>query len=543
MSSTLYRKYRPKNFSEVFGQNHIKVILKNEIFNSDLAHAYLFCGPRGTGKTTIARLLSKIINCENRKDKEIDACEECFSCKEIKNNSLVDIIEIDAASNTGVDNVRMNIIDASKISPTRAKFKVFIIDEVHMLSISSFNALLKVMEEPPSHVLFILCTTEIHKLPETIISRCERFDFKRLSISDIVSKLEDIAKAENINISKDVLQEIARKSEGHMRDAESILGQVMSLGVKNITAQEAKLIIPRSDFREIVNFLNALIKKDVSSLIRIINNLVDQGVDLKNFTEELIEVLRKIMLSKIDNSLDLAIGLNLNKDIELEVNSIIDKFDLKRIIFLLEKLNKIRFEFKDNFIIQMPLEILVLEFCQDFYTGKEETISIKRLEQDIVLDKKKTENIDKSKAVIDENETKHSKTKNSSRKNNFDFELLKSKWNIFLEKIKSQNTSLFFILNNSKIKLDDDVLILTFKYKFHKDRVSSSNIQTLIHKELKEIYNADLRLLIELDESLNLEPDSGDQKDIKDNKKFEDVKEDSKNVNDVLDVFGGEVIK
>ena len=198
--STLYRNYRPKNFRELVGQNHIKTTLQYEIELDRMAHSYLFCGPRGIGKTTIARVFAKAVNCINRKKGEHEPCEKCKSCLEIAKNKSLDIIEIDAASHTGVDNVRENIIAAARVVPNSLKYKIFIIDEVHMLSISAFNALLKILEEPPENVIFILCTTEAHKIPDTIISRCQRFDFKKINIPDIVKKLSYITKKEKIRL-------------------------------------------------------------------------------------------------------------------------------------------------------------------------------------------------------------------------------------------------------------------------------------------------------------------------------------------------------
>jgi DNA polymerase-3 subunit gamma/tau len=223
MSNVLYRKYRPQKLADVVGQKHIVQTLFNAIKNNHLGQAYLFTGPRGTGKTSVARILAKTINCLDLQDAQ--ACGKCFNCLTITEGRALDIIEIDAASNTGVDNVR-EIIEAVKLPPTSLKYKVYIIDEVHMLSSGAFNALLKTLEEPPAHVIFILATTEIHKVPETIISRCQRFDFTRLPIQLIIQKLSAIAKSEKIQISPESLEMIALASEGGMRDAESILGQI-----------------------------------------------------------------------------------------------------------------------------------------------------------------------------------------------------------------------------------------------------------------------------------------------------------------------------
>src|SRR3989339_1919745 len=191
--STLYRKYRPQKFSELIGQNHIKITLQHELERGEIGHAYLFCGPRGLGKTTTARLFAKAVNCVNRKDGESEPCNKCNSCTSIMTGNSVDMIEIDAASHTSVDNVRENIIENARFTPTSSKYKVFIIDEVHMLSISAFNALLKTLEEPPAHAIFILCTTELHKVPETIVSRCQHFDFKKVAPAEAIKRLKMIA--------------------------------------------------------------------------------------------------------------------------------------------------------------------------------------------------------------------------------------------------------------------------------------------------------------------------------------------------------------
>ena len=249
MDLALYRKYRPKTFAEVSDQAHIVGTIQNQLCSGKLAHAYLFCGPRGVGKTTIARLLSKVANCEALKDAE--PCLSCASCKEIEAGSAMDLIEIDAASHTGVDHVREMIIDNVRFRPAACKMKVFIIDEVHMLSTSAFNALLKTLEEPPAYALFILATTELHKVPETIISRCQRFDFHRIPTDVLVERLASITKSEKAKLSKDVLEEIARRSEGCLRDAESLLGQVLAV-------DDPSLVLPASCAADVLAFLTAV---------------------------------------------------------------------------------------------------------------------------------------------------------------------------------------------------------------------------------------------------------------------------------------------
>src|SRR3989339_1169526 len=214
MSTTLYRKYRPANFAEVVSQNHIKVTLKNEIALGKLAHAYLFSGPRGIGKTTIARILAKTLNCEDSKNSE--PCCKCANCLAVTEGNFLDLVEIDAASNRGINEIR-ELREQTKYTPVKGKYKVFIIDEVHMLTTEAFNALLKTLEEPPAHAIFILATTEVHKIPDTIISRCQRFDFKKVPLTEIAVHLGKLAKNENFNVADDVLANIARLSEGYLR--------------------------------------------------------------------------------------------------------------------------------------------------------------------------------------------------------------------------------------------------------------------------------------------------------------------------------------
>ncbi len=364
--ATLYRKYRPQTFKEIVGQNHVKTTLENELQTGRFTHAYLFCGPRAVGKTTLARLLAKSINCQNKKEEGYEPCNECSNCQEITNGKNLDIIEMDAASYTGVNNVRENIIGASSVAPSGLSYKVFIIDEVHMLSISAFNALLKVLEEPPANVIFVLCTTGVHKVPSTIISRCERFDFKRVSISDIVKKLNYIIIKEDIKVDKRILEAIARYSEGYVRDAESLLGQIIAISdKKEITQEEVDLILPRSDIQELIDLLKILVKKDASRGISLINNLLDSGVDLKKFSQDFIEVLRKIMLSKISPGLGDKLGYELGESMELQIQEVTQNVSLQQLVSYINRFVQAKNELKSSFIVQLPLELAITQLCHD----------------------------------------------------------------------------------------------------------------------------------------------------------------------------------
>lgn len=505
--ATLYRKYRPQTFEEAVGQNHIKVTLQNEIQTDSIAHAYLFCGPRAVGKTTFSRLIAKSLNCTNRKENEFEPCNKCDACLEVIKNKSLDVIEIDAASNTGVDNVRDNIISSARIATSKNKYKVFIIDEVHMLSISAFNALLKVLEEPPKNVIFILCTTEMHKVPATIISRCQRFDFRRISISDVVKKLKHIVTEEKIKVEDSVLEAVARQSEGHMRDAESLLGQVISIAGKEITQEEADLIIPRSDIGEIVNLIELLSNKDTSKAISLINKILNDGINLDKFVTDFIEVSRKLMLSKINSSLGDKLGVDVGESFEMKLNEIKEKLEIEKLVAIIERFLKAKKEIKSSFITQLPLELAITELClitnapvQKVYTAgntnnqaiKNTTTVNNNKQETPTVSAKETPNV----SGVNPNSTVN-KTQ------------IEEKWSEFLAKIKQYNHSLSFVLRVSKPgDINGNTLTLLFKYKFHKDRISELKIKELVQNTLREVYGAPLEIESVIDENLQLDVDS-----------------------------------
>ncbi len=299
MAETLYRKYRPQRFADVAEQQHVVRTITHQIADGTVAHAYIFAGPRGVGKTTVARLLAKALNCEGRQAGEAEPCNACTACTDMMSGRFLACIEIDAASQTGVDNVRENIIENARFAPARGKYKVFILDEVHMLSGASFNALLKTLEEPPSHAIFILATTELHKIPATILSRCQRFDFHRVPPSEMIPRLQKISQMEGITIDSDVLASISRLSEGCLRDAESLLGQLFALGETTITAKEASLVLPETNLGLVITLTDALAVHDVNGALAALNGFVDDGGSVKHLIEELLEYVRGMMFSAL----------------------------------------------------------------------------------------------------------------------------------------------------------------------------------------------------------------------------------------------------
>lgn len=359
--TSLYRKYRPITFDDVIGQTHIVQTLSNAIIHGRIGHAYLFTGPRGTGKTTMARIFARSVNCQNPNGAK--PCLECDVCKNITDGRSLDIFEIDAASNTGVDNIR-ELRENVKFPPSQAKFKIYIIDEVHMLSTGAFNALLKTLEEPPAHAIFILATTEIHKVPETIISRCQRYDFTRLSLEHIIEKLSLIAKSEKIEVEKSALEMIAISAEGGMRDAESLLGQVMSLEDKKITSKEVEDILGTTRRQSLESMAKHLLDKNVSEAISLINELSQDGYDLDVFNKSFLNYLRQLMLVSVDPKLASLFSYELTKEQSQIIVEQTKGHAAKEILFIIQCFTEIQGKIKSAFIPQLPLEMAAIKAVQ-----------------------------------------------------------------------------------------------------------------------------------------------------------------------------------
>ncbi len=358
MSISLYRKYRPQTFSDVIGQKHIVQTLANSIISDRIGHAYLFTGPRGTGKTTLARIFARAVNCVNPQG--ANPCLKCDICKNITEGRSLDIFEIDAASNTGVDNIR-ELRENVKFPPSHAKFKVYIIDEVHMLSTGAFNALLKTLEEPPAHVIFILATTEIHKVPETIISRCQRYDFTRLSLEHIIEKLSTIASSEHISIEKEALEMIAVASEGGMRDAESLFAQVIAFEDKNITGAKVEELLGTTKRQSLEALATHLFSKNTTEAIALINQLSQDGYDLDVFNKSFLNYLRQIMLVSVDEKLAKLFSFELTSEQSQALLLQAKGKSPQEILFVVQCFTEIGGKIKSAFIPQLPLEMAIIK--------------------------------------------------------------------------------------------------------------------------------------------------------------------------------------
>ncbi len=359
--TALYRKFRPDNFFDVKGQEHIVTTLKNQIKAGRIGHAYLFCGTRGTGKTTVAKLLAKVVNCENPVDG--NPCNECRMCKGIVAQSSMNVIEIDAASNNGVDNVR-EIVEEVRYSPTEGRYKVYIIDEVHMLSAGAFNALLKTIEEPPSYVIFILATTEVHKIPVTILSRCQRYDFKIKSIDTIAGRLADLMQTENVEAEEKALRYVARVADGSMRDALSLLDQCISFFLgKKLTYDNVLEVLGAVDTQVFARLLNYIRQQDVSSCIKLLEEIESAGRELGQFIIDFIWYLRNLLLLKTTEDIsDIIIEISTeNLALLQQEAATIDEQAIIRYIRIFSELsNQVRYATRKRVLV----EIALIKLCK-----------------------------------------------------------------------------------------------------------------------------------------------------------------------------------
>ncbi len=358
----LYRKYRPQKFSDIIGQEHVVKTLQGALESGRVGHAYLFTGSRGTGKTSLARIFAKTLNCAKRKINE--PCNDCHFCLAANQGNLLDLIEIDAASNRGIDEIR-NLKDSALVAAPSGGYKVFIIDEVHMLTKDAFNALLKILEEPPKHVVFILATTEPHKILPTVLSRVQRFDFKRLNQNQISGKLKIVARKEGIKIDDDAVKTIAMSADGALRDAEVSLAKVQSSvgSDKIIATEDVNEILGLVSYKFYPEFIGYLLNNDRSSAMDLIQKIYISGTDLENFTGNLVEYIRHVLIAKINPTV-LASVSGMNDEETKNILVLGQSVDSQRLIKMIVSFSNARNEIKHSPVPQLPLELAVIELTQ-----------------------------------------------------------------------------------------------------------------------------------------------------------------------------------
>ncbi len=450
----LYRKWRPDTFDEVVGQDHITKTIKNEIVSGRVAHAYLFTGIRGTGKTSTAKIFSRAVNCINNTDG--NPCNECEICKGIADGSIMDIVEFDAASNNGVENIR-EIRDEVVYTASVAKYKVYIIDEVHMLSSGAFNALLKTLEEPPSHVIFILATTEVQKLPQTILSRCQRFDFRTITSTDVANKLKEVADADGITAEYEALLLIANMAEGSMRDAMSILDRVIAYGQNEISYDDVVNILGVADFKLNHNVLQAIINEDAKSAIFSLNEGVASGKSPVQILDGLLRSVRNLLMLKLTGSSNKI--LEGTKESLEEMTKLAESFTEEKLLNCIKVLSETAGTVKLSANAGIVVELAVIKLCMPIYDSSAESmadrISLleKKLEEGVVV---------KTKVAQAPPPEKKAETEEEKPPVTFEFKgKYKDKWADILAVVKKQNPGITAFLSSLKPAGEGDVLLLT----------------------------------------------------------------------------------
>lgn len=521
----LYLKYRPQDFSSIIGEEHIVKTISNQISNNKINHAYLFSGPRGVGKTTLARVIAKAVNCEKHQDKDFEPCNQCSSCQEITRSRAIDVIEIDAASHTGVDNVRENIIDNAQFKPTKSKYKVFIIDEVHMLSASAFNALLKTLEEPPEHIIFILATTELHKLPATIISRCQRFAFKKIPHETMSKHLENIAKEEKIKITKEVIERIVNKSDGCARDAVSLLDQLMATGEKNIDSETASLVLPNSNIEKTFTFISSLINKDVENGMNLIKSLVNDGINFNQFNIDLLELLHAMMINKADPQATFI--LDINDKVKKEIDKINQQITYTDLIILIDLIMKRGQQIRLSPIPELPLQLVLLEWCEkkENNHGDDNSTTPDKFNNEKKSEIKK-EQTDKKVSPTEENKKTSftEKVKNIvSKPIEFSLIDIEKNWANFISKVEKDHPSLTFILKMSEILgLENNLLKIGVQYSFHANKINDKICQRNLENIMSDILGNKIHIEAVVQEK--------------------EINEDRDDIQNLASNFGGEVL-
>lgn len=495
----LYRKYRPADFNSVYGQEEVVTVIKNAIFSNKISHAYLFCGPRGTGKTTIAKIIAKLVNCEHLENGE--PCGKCYNCINFMNSN--DIVEIDAASNNGVDEIR-EIRDKINLVPSNAKYKVYIIDEVHMLTTQAFNALLKTLEEPPAHVIFILATTEPHKIPLTIASRCQKFRFSKINDSLIADRLREIAGFENIEIDNDALFEIARLADGGMRDAINILDQLVAYSNSKITLDDIYKVNGSVSYSDLYELLKAIIDNDKVKIIEFVDNIDKNGKEIGKFVEEMIIFLKDVVLYKNANYLSSIEMKNDNIKLVSEIYSGRNLYDL--IECLNNAQNVIKFSTHGSIVFLTS----ILKFSDMNYGKEEEIISREINEPQKVILKKKSasksdfEVVDK-KEVKEENISREIISKKESNYSEEEVELrinnalalaskdvlkdIKNKWNVIDEYIYEDDYSMAagILKDCNAVVASSEYVIVENKYDSGADRINEQSVD--IEKLFEKVFD------------------------------------------------------
>ena len=525
----LYRKWRPMTFDDVVGQNHITETLKHELASEKIGHAYLFCGTRGTGKTTTAKIFSRAVNCENPKDGE--PCNVCDTCKGIIEGRIMDVYEMDAASNNGVDAIR-NLREEVIYTPAGCKYKVYIIDEVHMLTIQAFNALLKTLEEPPEHALFILATTEPQKIPQTILSRCQRYDFKRIGVDDIAGRLKKVAAAEGINATEDALELIAEIGDGSMRDALSVLDRCSAFG-EELRRENVSEIVGIVDERVLFDITEDVISNNVSGAIAKLDGLLNMGKDVLTFFEDYIEHLRSVLLCNECEKPEKV--LEKSPEAIEKYKSQAEKLTATQLIYGITVLNEYHGRAKSMAIPRIAAEVALIKFCKPKYSSEVDALNarIEKLEQlvgrgaaAVQLPEIKSEAVHHDKNpdappwnVQSENKDIDSSQKKEEPKSATSTEINNMAWDMWpeaLEAIKQSSKRLYMYLYKAEVTLNGDTVDIEVGLKSAYDSVATANGIDYLSELFSKVAGTNLRARVFMKGEHSKKEQSGSQASIMD---------------------------
>ncbi|MFC1509354.1 DNA polymerase III subunit gamma/tau [Candidatus Omnitrophota bacterium] len=539
------RKHRPQDFDEVVGQEHITTTLKNAISLNRVHHAYLFAGPRGIGKTSTARILSKALNCE--KGASPKPCNKCVSCRETNIGSNMDVIEIDGASNRGIDEIR-NLREAVKFAASKSPYKIYIIDEVHMLTTPAFNALLKTLEEPPKHVKFIFATTEPHSLPATILSRCQRFDFRRISLKDIILKLKEVAKEEKLDIEVGVFLYIAKASDGSMRDAESILDQVASFSNGKVHLKDVTKSLGMIEEQNLFKCADLIINRDTKSAIHLVNELLDSGKDAKQFLFEMLEHFRNIMVVKVGAASEELIDCS--KDSIALLMKQAQSFSHGDIFYIINTISNALKTMKQLLPERIVLELCMVRLtCRDSISSIEDIISklpevpeshCEAPRQSISLKPIIKKNDESQKAVI-----KHEapqKSVSSGTNVSVDISRAKDAWPILIKTMAVKRMSISSYLSEGDPEsAKGNTILVAFprELNFHREVLEEKNNKDSIEAQLSQIMDTPVKLqFIATDKKIKEANSVEDALLTK-----EELKKREPIIGAALNIFGGKILR
>lgn len=488
-SRALYLKWRPQTFEEVIGQEPVTRTLRAAVEQGKIAHAYLFCGPRGTGKTSTARILAKAVNCVGEPPRPCNACD---ICRAVNDGALIDLIEIDAASHTGVDNIR-DLRDKAGFRPNLARYKVYIIDEVHMLSKSAFNALLKTLEEPPPHVIFILATTEPHEVPATVISRCQRFDFRYVPAGVIAERLRLVAEAEGLRITQEALETIAAHAAGGVRDAISLLDQLTAYSDVEITVDQVRALLGIGSVDLAARLVDALLRRDLRAGLEVIDALVEQGVPLRQFNAELLEYLRGMLLVKARGESQL---LQMNPEARRRLEDQAEKADLREWSRWVELFSQSAQSLKTTLQPQLPLELALVEALEPAGAQALEPRPMPAREAAPAAAPKSAPTV--APAPSPESSLGREETTPTPGRAPAEGELLaivQAQWQDVLRVVRPLDKNAEAFLRAAQpAEIHDDQLILAFVHEFHKKRFESENCVAVAERALEEVLGRRLRI-------------------------------------------------